>query len=290
LWGGTLQPDLLSWASGGEFKPVSTPALENRNLQFIERRRDSSLVFAGVEGGILKSTDKGATFRYVLKYPIAGSQKMPYVEQILYPLTHPDLFLATGWDKGITQASYLAYSIDHGESWADFSELAMTPELISKEVAFLQEDPFGRILVGLVNHQTKVLTIAEILVEMPSAPILLSDIESDRAVALDSVIMSTAPFSIIAANPLTQNQNTRLSMFARIADLQPNELPVVTAQIQDAHQNVFELPVEFVGKVRDLEWLTQVVVKLPDGLASGDARVWIQARELSSNQISVTIK
>jgi hypothetical protein len=161
---------------------------------------------------------------------------------------------------------------------------------MSKYVAFVKEDPFGRILVGLVNTDAKILTIAEILVEMPSAPILMSEIASDRAVALDSVVMTSAPFSINATNPLSQNQATRLSLFARIADLPPNDLPVVMAQIQDAHQAVFDLPVEFVGKVRDLEWLTQVVVRLPNGLASGDARVWIQARGLPSNQISVTIK
>jgi len=290
VWGGTLQPDLLSWVPGGELKPVSLPTIENRNVQFVERRGDSSLVFAGIEGGLLKSTDKGTSFRFVLQYPISGAQKYPYVQQILYPQSHPDLFIAAGFDKGITQAGYLAYSIDHGESWTDCSTLAMTPELMSKYVAFVKEDPFGRILVGLVNTDAKILTIAEILVEMPSAPILMSEIASDRAVALDSVVMTSAPFSINATNPLSQNQATRLSLFARIADLQPNELPVVMAQIQDAHQTLFDLPVEFVGKVRDLEWLTQVVVRLPNGLASGDARVWIQARGLPSNQISVTIK
>jgi len=64
----------------------------------------------------------------------------------------------------------------------------------------------------------------------------------------------------------------------------------VTAQIQDSRQTVFDLPVEFVGKVRDFEWLTQMVVKLPDGLAPGEAHIWIRARGLSSNQISVTIR
>jgi uncharacterized protein (TIGR03437 family) len=102
--------------------------------------------------------------------------------------------------------------------------------------------------------------------------------------------MTTAPFSVIATNSLTPNQNSRLSMFARIVDLQPNELPVVTAQIQDSHQTIFDLPVEFVGKVRDFEWLMQVVVKLPDGLTAGDAQVWIRARDLTSNRITIAIK
>jgi len=290
VWGGTLQPDLLSWAPGGELKPVSTPEIEGRNIQFIEHRRGSSLVFAGIEGGILKSTDKGASFRFVLKYPSSGPQKFPYVGYILYPLSHPDLFVAAGFDKGITQAGYLAYSIDHGESWTDFSTLAMTPELTSTSVAFLKEDPTGRILVGLINSQTRILTIAEILVDMPSAPVLMTEIDSDKALALDSMTMTTAPFSVIPPNTLTPNQNSRLSMFARIVDLQPNELPVVTAQIQDSHQTIFDLPVEFVGKVRDFEWLTQVVVKLPDGLTAGDAQVWIRARDLTSNRITITIK
>jgi hypothetical protein len=130
-----------------------------------------------------------------------------------------------------------------------------------------------------VNTDAKILTIAEILVEMPSAPILMSEIASDRAVALDSVVMTSAPFSINATNPLSQNQATRLSLFARIADLQPNELPVVMAKFRTLIKPSL-ICGEFVGKVRDLEWLTQVVVRLPNGLASGDARVWIQARGL----------
>jgi uncharacterized protein (TIGR03437 family) len=64
----------------------------------------------------------------------------------------------------------------------------------------------------------------------------------------------------------------------------------VTAQFQDSHRTAFELPVEFVGKVRDFEWLTQVVVKLPTGSAAGEAQLWINARGYSSNKIAVTIK
>jgi hypothetical protein len=291
ILGGTLQPDLLSWAPQGELKPVSTPALDNRNIQFIERRGDSSMVFAGCEGCLLKSTDEGRSFRFALKYPLpVDDQKFPYVQHILFPASHPDLFVAGGFDKGITQAGYLAYSIDHGESWVDFSSFAGPPELASSNVSFVKEDPSGRILVGLVNAAAHTLTIAEVIVDMPSAPILMSEIGSEDGLVLDSVLLTRGPFPSMTNYLLTPNQSTRITLFARIADMQPGELPVVTAQFQDSHQTAFELPVEFVGTVRDFEWLTQVVVKLPTGSAAGEAQLWINARGYSSNKIAVTIK
>jgi uncharacterized protein (TIGR03437 family) len=40
----------------------------------------------------------------------------------------------------------------------------------------------------------------------------------------------------------------------------------VTARAEDAAQNVYPLTIEFMGKVAGFDWLTQVVVRLPDNL------------------------
>jgi uncharacterized protein (TIGR03437 family) len=43
----------------------------------------------------------------------------------------------------------------------------------------------------------------------------------------------------------------------------------VTAKAEDAALNVFPLTVEFAGKAPPFDWLTQVVVRLPDNLPAG---------------------
>jgi uncharacterized protein (TIGR03437 family) len=51
------------------------------------------------------------------------------------------------------------------------------------------------------------------------------------------------------------------------ADLLPGEnISAVTARAEDAQLNTYPLTVEFVGKVPGYDWLTQIVVKLPDNL------------------------
>jgi hypothetical protein len=290
LWGGALRPDLLGWATGGELKPVSTPSLENRNFQFVEHRAGSSLVFAGVEGGLLKSSNSGFSFRFVIQYPLSGTLRIyPYIRHLLFPSNYPDLFITGGFDKA-KATSYLAYSTDHGESWTDISALSHTPELSPYDVAFLTEDIQGRVLLGLVSRQTQSITIAEILIETP-LPHLVTEVESGQALALDSVTMMKGAFPLVPTNNLSPGQPTRLSLFARNINLSSSEDPsVVTAQAEDPQGNVFRLPVEYVGKVPNFEWLTQVVVKLADGLPVGDLQVSIGVRGVYSNKATITVK
>ncbi|HWT03022.1 MAG TPA: hypothetical protein VN256_22415 [Pyrinomonadaceae bacterium] len=292
LWAGALQPNLLSWVPGQELKPISTPPLNNRNFQFIERRGSSPLVFAGVEGGLLKSFDAGRSFRFVIHYPINGTERTyPYVRRILFPAKHPDLFIAGGFDKAKSEnSSYLAYSTDHGESWVNFSSLTHTPELSPYDVAFLREDPQGRVLLGLVSKQTQTITVGEVMIEMPAAPTLVTEAESGRALALDSVSTVRGPFPLVSANPLSPGRRTRISLFARDLNLLPGEgLSVVTVQAEDSQQRVFQLPVESVSKVPNSEWLTQVVVRLPEELPRGEVQVSIRVRSAPSNKAPVTI-
>ena len=65
---------------------------------------------------------------------------------------------------------------------------------------------------------------------------------------------------------------------------------MVTAQAE-TQAGVFPLTVEFVGKVPSFDWLTQLVIKLPDALANaGDVRVSITLRGTSSNKVMITIR
>jgi hypothetical protein len=174
LRGGTLRPDLLGWASP-EQQPtnVVTPNLENRNVQFIKNNLNTPDVYTGVEGGLLKSTDLGQSFRFVIKYSSGNSlRSYPYIQKILFHSKNPNVIVVGGFDKGSLRRLFLAYSKDNGESWLDVSsqtqflvgEPSNTPELDT--VQFISEDSEGRVLVGITRPQTKTLTIVQLRVDV----------------------------------------------------------------------------------------------------------------------------
>lgn len=153
--GGTLRADLLGWAS--EPHDVVTPELENRNVQFIRDLGDG-VVYAGIEGALLKSTDGGISFRFVIHYPIEATDRYPYITHLVRSSRHPSLLVVSGFDKA-NLAGYLAYSPDNGESWTDVSALVAG----STNVAFISEDADGRLLVGA--HDGETLKLAELVTE-----------------------------------------------------------------------------------------------------------------------------
>jgi hypothetical protein len=124
------------------------------------------------------------------------------------------------------------------------------------------------------------------------APILLTDNNTERAVALDSVTLMREPFSIAAGHNFSSDQRTRIILFARNIELLPGEdASTLIVRAEDAQGRVYMLPVEFVGKVPNFDWLTQIVVKLPDEVGSADAvRVSISLRGVISNKATMAIK
>ena len=81
-------------------------------------------------------------------------------------------------------------------------------------------------------------------------------------------------------------------LFALNLDLLPGEdTTAVTAQAEDSLLNAYPLTVEFVGKVPGYDWLTEVVVKLPDNLLSGqEVKVSITWHAQSSNKARLKTK
>ena len=68
-------------------------------------------------------------------------------------------------------------------------------------------------------------------------------------------------------------------------------ISVVTAQTEDSAHTTYPLTVEYVGKVPNFDWLTQVNVRLPDGISGpGDFLVSISLRGAMSNKVIVGIR
>lgn len=126
----------------------------------------------------------------------------------------------------------------------------------------------------------------------PPAPGLLTEDKSDRAIALDSVTMVRDPFALLTGNNFSQDRHKRLMLFAANLDLLAGEsVSAVTAQAEDSQRRIYSLPVEFVGKVPQYYWLTQIVVLLPDELANAkDLWISIIVRGAVSNKALISIK
>ncbi|MBA2527968.1 MAG: heme-binding protein [Pyrinomonadaceae bacterium] len=122
-------------------------------------------------------------------------------------------------------------------------------------------------------------------------PVLFSEAQSTRAIAVDSVAKTREPFSAVARVSFAPDNRTRIMLFAGNLQLAPNEgSNVVTADAEDSSNNIYPLTVEYVGPVPDQRWATAVVVKLNENMSDlGDVLVRIYYRGAASNRVRVGI-
>jgi len=125
-----------------------------------------------------------------------------------------------------------------------------------------------------------------------AAPTLLTEGNAIRAIALDSVTFLRDPFPLAILNNFSLDQRTRITLFAVGLELLPGEdVSVVTAQAEDVGHKIYPLKAEYVGKVPGFDWLTQVVIRLPDDfLNAGDFFVSVSLRGAASNKVVIGIR
>ena len=96
-------------------------------------------------------------------------------------------------------------------------------------------------------------------------PTLLAQENSSRAAAIDSVTFTRDPVAVVNRDNFSTDRRTRVALFGINMDLLPGETAsAVTARARDSRSRIYNLTVEFVGKVPGLDSLTQIIVKLPD--------------------------
>jgi beta-glucanase (GH16 family) len=119
-----------------------------------------------------------------------------------------------------------------------------------------------------------------------STPVMLTATGSNQALALDSVLGTQDPFTVASDINFSQDHHTRLMLLVANIDLLPgDDSSIITAEAEDSPGHTVPLVVENVVKVPSFEWITQVVVRLPDELANlTEAQVSVRARGLPSNQ------
>ncbi|HKR00589.1 MAG TPA: hypothetical protein VJT09_07940 [Pyrinomonadaceae bacterium] len=127
--------------------------------------------------------------------------------------------------------------------------------------------------------------------EAPAAPRLITEEGSERAVALDSVTWLRL-FPLETIHNFSQDNRARIVLFLSSVQLSQGETSsIVTAQAEDGRQVIYPLAVEYVGKVPNFDWLTQVIVRPPEELKDGEElTVSVSVRGVSSNKALLNIK
>ena len=124
------------------------------------------------------------------------------------------------------------------------------------------------------------------------APVLLTEENSSRAIAFDSVTHVRDPLAVVAVNNMSRDHRARLTLFGLNIALQPGEsITTATVNARDSRSRNYNLQIEFYGQVPSQNSITQVIVKLPDELANaGDVSITVTLRGQTSNEVLFNVK
>lgn len=124
----------------------------------------------------------------------------------------------------------------------------------------------------------------------PPVPQLLVT-STGRVAALESVTTTSEPFRVPASHVLSTDGRSRITVFVVGVLLGPADLPFVTVQAEDTQQRLFDLPCEATARVKNLSWMSQVTIRLPDALAgAGELNVSVRVRGKESNKAPLRIE
>jgi hypothetical protein len=123
-------------------------------------------------------------------------------------------------------------------------------------------------------------------------PILLTDEETSKAAALESVTLLKEPFTVIPEHFFSSDQRTRLLLFGVNLELRSDEnISAITVQAEDSQQRTYVLPVEAVSSIPMFPWLRQLTVKIPEELQGiGDVWLSVSLRGAGSNKALIKIR
>src|ERR1700730_440761 len=122
-------------------------------------------------------------------------------------------------------------------------------------------------------------------------PVLISQADSTRGIAFDSVTHQREPFSAVAPVRFGSDAATRIMLFAMNLHFQADDpASAVTADAEDSEHRSYPLTVEYIGSVPDQPWATSIIVRLnPEMTDLGDVLLRIRYHGLESNRIRLGI-
>jgi hypothetical protein len=122
-------------------------------------------------------------------------------------------------------------------------------------------------------------------------PVLLTEPDSERAIALELTTFIADPFPITSTFLSGGHDRTRVVFFAKDLGLLPGEgVEVITAEAEDAAHVKYPLRVEFVSPLPELQDVNQLVIRMTGDLEdAGDVLVTITVHGLPSNKAQIAI-
>src|SRR5438045_4761301 len=123
-------------------------------------------------------------------------------------------------------------------------------------------------------------------------PVIITDANSTRAVALDSLTRMRDPFQVSTVSFVAgTDTRTRIMLFVMNLDLLPGEgANALTADGEDSNHRLYKFKVEDMRPVPAFEGLQQVVLRLSDDIGDvGDILLRLNLHGVASSRVRISI-
>jgi hypothetical protein len=268
----TVTPSSANWRfSTTSTSFNTTPPLVGFNGKNLDLRFDATPIFVQF---------MTASFR-----GMEGSKSLIFVERVGSILNTSTIQYSAVSSSAIAGEDFVATSgtltFNPGESTKSFEIPVIYDKRAEQQeaVTLTLTNPTGGLVRG---RQTAELTI------MDPFPAVVREESSSNAVAINAETFVRDPFPLTTQSIFSpfQTTATRVALFAQFVDLAPGEdFSAVTVIGTTPSQVPYDLPVEFVGKVPGNDDFTQINVRLPNNLPSGDIFVRIRVHGMESEQL-----
>jgi hypothetical protein len=127
--------------------------------------------------------------------------------------------------------------------------------------------------------------------EAAPGPVILTEANSTRAVALEAVTLRKEPFELTMPVAFSTDTRNRIIFFVMNLDLLANEgANALTVDAEDAQKRHYAFRVESIMPAPGNEWMSQLTVRLSDDIGDvGDVLVRLNLHGMSSNRVRVAI-
>lgn len=128
---------------------------------------------------------------------------------------------------------------------------------------------------GWLNSSSLVAQVVQLT--QLDAPVLLTEQNSERAIALDLVTQTRDPFTLTNQHNLSTDLRRRVDLFVwRLGVLPSDTATNVSVRAEDDQGRSYNLVVEYVGPLEGVGDVTQVVVRLPDNVIGAPRDLWLK--------------
>ncbi|HET6979261.1 MAG TPA: carboxypeptidase regulatory-like domain-containing protein [Pyrinomonadaceae bacterium] len=181
------------------------------------------------------------------------------------------------------------------------SSNSTTNTALDGSYAFLNLDAGANWTISPVNDNYQFSPAAQTFVDLSAdatanfeaakLPVLLTEGDSDRAVALELTQWLPEPFSITTTLLSAGRNTTRVIVFGKDLGLLPGEgIEAITAEAEDINRVRHQLRVEFVSVLQSSPDIRQVVIRLDRGLdGAGEVFITLKVHGLTSNRATMLV-